>query len=291
MIFFEKWCNNTKTTWKGIKQIISIKPTDLLTPSKIILEDGSTVTDANEIANSFKNFFVNISISMSNQVTSTSTSQLSFLKSSPSSGFFLFPCTSNEIESLICGLSLKKAIGPYSIPTEILKKVGGIVAKPLELLCNLSFSNGVVPDNLKIARVVPLYKSFPRTCLSNYRPISLLSNFHKILEKLFYNRLIKFLDRSSTVFDSQFGSRAKHSTIHALLLTVDKIQSATEDVKFPKISKKLLNLSIMKYYLKNYIFMVSEVSHFNGLHLISLEENSMFHYQMLPQILSELQSW
>ena len=53
---------------------------------------------------------------------------------------------------------LKKAVGPYSIPTEILKKVGGIIAKPLELLCNLSFSTGVVPDNLKIARVIPLYK-------------------------------------------------------------------------------------------------------------------------------------
>ena len=77
-----------KTTWKGIKQIISTKPIDLLTPSKIILEDGSTVTDANEIANSFNNFFVSIGSSISNQVTPTSTSPLSFLKSPPSSSFF-----------------------------------------------------------------------------------------------------------------------------------------------------------------------------------------------------------
>ena len=160
-----------KTTWKGIKQIISTKPIDLLTPSKIILEDGSTVTDANEIANSFNNFFVDIGISLSNQVTPTSTSPLTL----------------------------------YSILTDILKKVGGIIAKPLELLRNVSFSTGAVPDNLKIARVIALYKSGPRTCLSNYRPVSLLSIFHKILEKLVYNRLTKFFDRNSTISDSLFG--------------------------------------------------------------------------------------
>ena len=90
----------------------------------------------------------------------------------------------------------------------------------------------LIPDNLKIARVIPLYKRGPRTCLSNYRPISLFSTFHKILEKLAYNRLIKFLDRNSTTSESQFGFRKKHSTIHALLLTVDKIQSAIEDGLF-----------------------------------------------------------
>lgn len=60
--------------------------------------------------------------------------------------------------------------------------------------------------------------------VSNYRPISLLSIFSKILERLMYNRLIKYFEQSSIFFDQQFGFRSKHSTLHAMILMVDKIQ-------------------------------------------------------------------
>ena len=63
------------------------------------------------------------------------------------------------------------------------------------LLFNLSFSSGAVPDMIKIARVIPVCKAGCHTVMSNYRPISLLSIFHELLEKLMYKRLIKFLEK------------------------------------------------------------------------------------------------
>jgi retron-type reverse transcriptase len=85
---------------------------------------------------------------------------------------------------------------------------------------------------LKIARVIPVYKKGPRTVISNYRPISLLSVFNKILEKLMYNRLTKFIEKHEVFFSGQFGFRSNRSTSHAILLITDKIQNAIENKLF-----------------------------------------------------------
>ena len=81
-----------------------------------------------------------------------------------------------------------------------------------------------MPDQFKVARVVPIYKKGSSYLVSNYRPISLLSIFNKIIEKLMYNRIISYLEKFSIPHNNQFGFRSKHSTTHALLLLTDKIQ-------------------------------------------------------------------
>ena len=62
-------------------------------------------------------------------------------------------------------------------------------------ICNLSFSKGVFPDAMKIARVIPLFKSGDKHVFTNYRPVSLLPQFSKILERLFNNRLDSFIEK------------------------------------------------------------------------------------------------
>ena len=74
-----------------------------------------------------------------------------------------------------------------------------------------------------------MYKKGLKSIVSNYRPISLLSVFNKILEKLMYNRLLNFLEKHQVLFSGQFGFRANHSTSHAILLITDKIQKAIEN--------------------------------------------------------------
>ena len=87
-----------------------------------------------------------------------------------------------------------------------------------------SFSTGVFPSILKIAKVVPIHKKQSKLVYSNYRPISLLSNLEKILEKLMYSRIFKFLNDSNSIYPLQFGFRQKYSTTHALI-------SLTEDIR------------------------------------------------------------
>ena len=84
---------------------------------------------------------------------------------------------------------------------------------------------------IKIARVIPVYKAGSYTVMSNYRPISLLSIFYKLLEKLMYKRLIKFLEKNNIFNENQFGFRSNRSTTQAILLIADKIQRAIENKK------------------------------------------------------------
>ena len=107
------------------------------------------------------------------------------------------------------------------------------ISIPLREIINLSFSMGIYPSKLKIAKVNPIYKDKGDPLLfENYRPISLLSNINKIIEKLAYKRLNSFLNKYNCIYDLQFGFRAKHSTDHALISLTEMVREALDSGKF-----------------------------------------------------------
>ena len=125
---------------------------------------------------------------------------------------------------------MEKRFGPSSLPVDILKLLKSVVSKPLEFIFNASFETGIAPSNFKLANVILIFKKGSKYCISNYRPISLLPVFNKFIEKLmFNNRLIKFLKKHDIFFEKQFGFRANHSTEHAILCIIDRIQKAIEN--------------------------------------------------------------
>ena len=97
------------------------------------------------------------------------------------------------------------AIGPNSIPVTILKEIKKEISELMSTLINLSFDTGDFPNCLKLAKVIPVYKKGDQQECNNYRPISLLSNISKLIEKLLYNRLYKFLNQNKCLFNYQFG--------------------------------------------------------------------------------------
>ena len=84
-------------------------------------------------------------------------------------------------------------------------------------IANISFEMGIFPDRMKIAKVIPIFKSGLQDSFTNYRPVSLLPQFLKILEKLFNNRFNKFLEINNTLSNSQYGFRNNSTTSHALI--------------------------------------------------------------------------
>ena len=104
-----------------------------------------------------------------------------------------------------------------SIPTSILKLVQNEISVPLSHIFNLSFSPGIHPEKLRTSKTTPIFKKGSRLAACNYRPISLLSNLNKILEKLMFSRVYNFIDKYKCIYDLQFGFREKHSTNHALI--------------------------------------------------------------------------
>ena len=95
-------------------------------------------------------------------------------------------------------------------------------------LINKSIEQGIFPDELKVTKVFPIYKSDDKKCISNYRPISVLSFFSKVFEKVMYNHLIDFIDDNNILSKHQFGFRKNHSTNHAVIALVDKISTALD---------------------------------------------------------------
>ena len=123
----------------------------------------------------------------------------------------------------------KQSAGHDDISNFILKGVISSIADPLEYIFNKSILSGVFPEQMKIAKVIPLFKKGDKLDPSNYRPISLLSTLSKILEKIIFKRTINFFNKHTVFTNSQFGFRQKHSTIHALLNFIDKVAHAIDN--------------------------------------------------------------
>ena len=109
-----------------------------------------------------------------------------------------------------------------------LKISSRFLLKPLTHICNLSISQGIFPEQLKIANVIPLYKSDDSMSFNNYRPVSVLCVLSKIFEKIMYNRVAAFLEIFKILHDNQYGFRKKSSTHVALLTFIDKVIEAIE---------------------------------------------------------------
>ena len=121
-----------------------------------------------------------------------------------------------------------KAIGPQSIPTKLFKTFNKTLSEPLTNLINLSFIKGVFPNVLKTAQILPTFKKGDKTEMNNYRPISLISNVSKILEKLMYKRLYTFLEENNSFYPCQFVFRSNHSTNSAIIEITEQIRKACD---------------------------------------------------------------
>ena len=123
--------------------------------------------------------------------------------------------------------------GPHSIPTDILHIIKLNISEPLSDIINLSFVKGVYFENLKISKTIPTFKE-NRSNLNcnNYRPISLLSNKNKVIEKLIHSRLYNFLSLHNCIYDLQFGFRKMNSKNHALLSLTEDMRKALDNNLF-----------------------------------------------------------
>ena len=124
------------------------------------------------------------------------------------------------------------APGHDEIKLDDIKSVLNNLVQPLTYVTNLSLSQGIFPDELKKAKVIPLYKANDPMLFNNYRPISVLPLFSKILERIMYNRMIKFINKHKLLYKYQFGFRKDHSTYMALIILIDKISAALDKGDF-----------------------------------------------------------
>ena len=116
-----------------------------------------------------------------------------YLKNPVSGTFFLKPVTESELLEICRSLKNTNSIGFDDISCTVLKQISYAIVKPLVHIFNASFSLGIFPSKLKIAKIIPVYKKDDKHLFQNYRPISILPNISKLIEKCAFNRLYSFL--------------------------------------------------------------------------------------------------
>ncbi len=94
-----------------------------------------------------------------------------------------------------------------------------VLKEPIQIILNMSFSQGSFPALLKQAAVCPIFKKKDKDKCENYRPISLLSNISKLFERAMHTRLYDFFEKSNLLYEKQFGFRKSYSTNHSLLVS------------------------------------------------------------------------
>ena len=103
---------------------------------------------------------------------------------------------------------------------------------PLAYIINRSFSTGIFPNLMKIVKVIPIHKGGSTQEVNNYRPISSLSIFDKIIEKIMHKYLYTFLENHDILFQNQFGFRKNNSTVYALAQITETIKESIDKGKY-----------------------------------------------------------
>ena len=219
---FKANTKNLRKTWTIIKEVINESKNSTL-PSKFIINNKIT-TDGKETSERFNDFYVNKGKNLAKKIPDTDKNPTSYIKQSNMSSIF----QNADVTKIIC--FLKEACpGWGGMHSKAIKPTFAIYLSPLVHILNLSLNQGVFPSELKIARVIPIYKGGDNMQINNYRPVSVLAFISKIIERIMYNRIIEFVNKHNLPYKYQFGFREKHGTNTALIVLIDKISAAVSN--------------------------------------------------------------
>ena len=216
----EEHKSDLKASWKTLKTVIN-KGTKGKLP-KLFRDGEKEVTNPKDIADRFNKFFTNIGPTLAKSIPKSSSLPLKYLNEKIKESVLFSPVLENEVKNIL--MLLKNSAGGWDgFDAQIIKQIKDFIISPFTHICNLSITTGVFPRQMKIANIVPIYKSGDNTLFNNYRPVSVLPLFSKILERIVYNRLIEFFNKHSVLYDYQFGFRKLYSTHMALITLIDKL--------------------------------------------------------------------
>ena len=219
---FKEYKTDMKKTWSTINKVLGKEKSKDSLPS-FFKSNGNIISGNFEIANGFNDFFSNIGPQLADKIPTSSKHFLDFMPLPVAENFVFANITPEIVLNNVKKLKSKSSSGPDHVSSKLLKDIIHVIAEPLAHVFNLSFKTGYIPVQLKTAKVIPIYKDGDKHCFSNYRPISLLSNFALLLEKIAASQMILYLNKYNILYEHQYGFRRNHCTIHPVLHFLDKI--------------------------------------------------------------------
>ena len=225
--YFTNFINQHKKHSKALWNLIN---------SQIGRSTSNSSTLGHINSNVLNDFFANLGTNATKNIKHPGGNVFATVRQPLLTSLFFAPTSSNEIISIVSKLTPKLSTSFDNISVKLLKQIILQIANPLSKIFNKSLLHGIFPDLLKIARIIPIFKSGDSSDPKNYRPISLLPSFSKIFEQIIYNRLISFFNEHDILHSSQHGFRTNHSTNSAIAEVLDCVTLA--------LNKKLLLLAL-----------------------------------------------
>lgn len=196
-------------------------------------DDGMTkITDKTEILETLNNYFVNIGENIQRKLQSDFCNKPKerTTLTEQNVSIFLYKTNQKELKAIIQTLKTNAAAGIDEICAKDLKNVALNLSKALVKPVNYCLKNGIFPATFKECRIKAIYKgSGSKKKCCNYRPISVISNVSKILERLLYLRLYDFLKMNESISEKQFGFLPNSSTTTAALHAITQIQRSMDN--------------------------------------------------------------
>ena len=214
---------NSKDIWRYIRELGA--NSNHSTPNTLTT-NGETVHDAEDISNMFNDYFVNLSKALlSDNAEYTHTLDIlkcfTRTKLGPSHEFSIKPITETEVFTMLSQLNINKSAGVDCLGPKLLMLTAPVISKCVAYMINQSITCGFFPDELKIAKVTPIYKKGDRSDPGNYRPISILPTLSKIYERHVASQIHEYLSAFKLLHEEQSGFRQFHSCQTALTKLID----------------------------------------------------------------------
>lgn len=191
------------------------------------------VFDCKIVAEKFNSFFCNIASKLVEKLPKRQFEEqkiVDLYKDKIQSDRFKFNVVSDdEVFKLLKDINVSKSTGCDGIAAVFIRDGANVLSCPVTYIVNLSLSKGIVPNDFKLARVVPLYKKGDKKFEGNYRPVSILPVFSKVFERIVYNQMYKYLMDHNLIFENQSGFRSRYSTDTALTSLADRIKQNTDN--------------------------------------------------------------
>ena len=262
--YFEKFRDNSRKQWQLINSLLNRKR-KTISVNKLIDCDGTAASTPSKIADSFNKYFSNIATDLKQTNNNNSTVENDdhnfyeeFLKNPVNNTIHLIEVDQGEVFKIINDFK-NKSTRDTKISALKVANTSYNFTKILTEIINKSFREGIFPEQMKIAKVIPIHKGGTKTEAGNYRPISLLNTFSKIYEKLMHSRILNFLEQNDSLYENQYGFRQGRSCEHALL---NAQNSLLDSLNKRQISLLLLIDFSKAFDMVEHSILVSKLEHY-----------------------------
>lgn len=230
--YFQQNKYNMIKTWKKIKELISNG--NCSGCQNEFIHNNNIIKDPKQIAITFNNFFATVGQKYSDAIPKlTGTSFSDYLGPRTENCMDFQKLSVQQVCEIVKNLKNKDSCGHDGISVKLLKHIFPIIANTITTVLNQCLQANTFPDQLKIAKIAPIFKTGEKNKFENYRPISILPAVSKVFEKAMANQLVDHLKTNNILYRSQYAYRQNHNTELAAAEFIDKVVNDLDNKASP----------------------------------------------------------